>query len=58
MTFEVNKPAQKYYQKMGGRLYKVLSGFPEDGKLWNILFFEWLDLPVWVQKWEEMYYLK
>jgi GNAT superfamily N-acetyltransferase len=57
MTFEVNQPATKFYEKMGGRLYKILSGFPEDGKFWNIIFFEWLDLPTWVHKWEQMYNL-
>jgi RimJ/RimL family protein N-acetyltransferase len=55
MTFEVNKPAVKFYEKLGARLYKVLSGFPEDGKFWDVQYFEWLDLPMWVQKWEQMY---
>eukprot|EP00026_Physarum_polycephalum_P016504 Phypoly_transcript_17423.p1 GENE.Phypoly_transcript_17423~~Phypoly_transcript_17423.p1 ORF type:complete len:226 (+),score=29.61 Phypoly_transcript_17423:42-719(+) len=54
MAFETNKPARRFYEKMGGRLYKVLSGFPEDGKFWDVLLYEWLDLPTWVQKWEQM----
>ena len=58
MTFEVNNAARKYYEKMGGRLYKVLSGYPEDGKLWNIYFYEWLDLSSWVKRWEQMYDLQ
>jgi ribosomal protein S18 acetylase RimI-like enzyme len=55
VTFEVNYPARRFYEKLGGKIYTILEGYPTDGKLWNAIVYEWLNVEEWVQKWEQLY---
>jgi len=55
VTFELNTPGRRFYEKMGGTLRGVYGGYPVHGGLWNVAFYEWEDVSVWVARWEEKY---
>lgn len=55
MTFANNYAAQKFYEKMGGSRKRIFGGYLVFDKQWDVACYEWLDVPAWVAKWEEMY---
>lgn len=56
ITLEQNTKARAFYaKKMHGNLRGIYGGYVVGGELYNVAVFEWLDVPMWIKKWEDMY---
>ena len=55
MTLEANERGRTFYKKMGGNFRGIYGGYPVGGDMYDVAVFEWLDVPIWIDTWEEKY---